>query len=33
MLKASQAIVIDENFGPKAADESVNMPALQATKL
>lgn len=32
MLKASQAIVIDENFGPKA-EESINMPALQATNM
>ena len=32
MLKASQAIVFDEYFGPKA-EESLNMPALQATNL
>ena len=33
MLKASQAIVIDENFGPKAIAEKADMPALQSTNL
>lgn len=29
MLKVSEAIVIDENFGPKAKEEEEDMPALQ----
>ncbi|WAR29672.1 OAZ1-like protein [Mya arenaria] len=33
MLKASQAIVIDENFGPKAREETPSMPALEATNM
>ncbi|XP_052786738.1 LOW QUALITY PROTEIN: ornithine decarboxylase antizyme 1-like [Mya arenaria] len=33
MLKASQAIVIDENFGPKAREETPSMPALEATNI
>lgn len=33
MLKASQAIVIDENFGPKPVADKADMPALQSTNL
>jgi len=28
MLKASDAIVLDENFGPKEKEKKENMPAL-----
>ena len=33
MLKVSDAIVIDENFGPKPTDERANMPALEAANM
>ncbi|KAL8558284.1 hypothetical protein ACOMHN_063978 [Nucella lapillus] len=33
MLKASDAIVLDENFGPQTQEEKENMPALQRTNI
>lgn len=33
MLKASDAIVLDENFGPQAKEKEENMPALQRTNM
>jgi hypothetical protein len=33
MLRAAEAIVIDENFGPKAKEEKETMPALQSTQM
>ncbi|KAL4216615.1 Ornithine decarboxylase antizyme 2 [Mactra antiquata] len=33
MLKASQAIVIDENFGPKSIEAKADMPALNSTNM
>ncbi|XP_060070937.1 LOW QUALITY PROTEIN: ornithine decarboxylase antizyme 1-like [Ylistrum balloti] len=33
MLRAADAIVVDENFGPKAQEKKENMPALQSTNI
>ena len=33
MIRAAEAIVIDENFGPKAKEEKETMPALQSTQM
>ena len=33
MLKASDAIVLDENFGPQTQEKKENMPALQRTNM
>ncbi|XP_052084607.1 LOW QUALITY PROTEIN: ornithine decarboxylase antizyme 2-like [Mytilus californianus] len=33
MLRAAEAIVIDENFGPKAKEEKEKMPALHSTQI
>lgn len=33
MLRAADAIVLDENFGPQAQEKKENMPALQKTNM
>lgn len=33
MLRAADAIILDENFGPKAKEEKEKMPALHSTNL
>lgn len=33
MLRASEAIVLDENFGPQSRDILASMPALQSTNM
>jgi len=33
MLKASDAIVLDENFGPQTQEKEENMPSLQRTNI
>jgi len=33
MLRAADAIVLDENFGPQAQEKKETMPALQKTNM
>jgi len=33
MLRASEAVFVDENFGPKAQEEKEKMPALHSTNI